>query len=84
VRDACDVWRACKGNVQTARRGGGGGGGDASLHAHTHARTPTHPSHVPRITPNRQEVPYTHRHHAIMLVTPRMELHIGQQTFHEV
>jgi hypothetical protein len=27
VRDACDVWRACKGNVQTARRGGGGGGG---------------------------------------------------------
>lgn len=32
----------------------------------------------------RQEVPYTHRHHAIMMVTTKMELHIGEQTFHEV
>eukprot|EP00879_Flechtneria_rotunda_P023430 GHRR01024782.1.p1 GENE.GHRR01024782.1~~GHRR01024782.1.p1 ORF type:complete len:248 (+),score=80.18 GHRR01024782.1:379-1122(+) len=33
---------------------------------------------------SRQEVPYTHRQHAIMLVSPRMELHIGQQTFQQV
>ncbi|WIA21329.1 hypothetical protein OEZ85_000556 [Tetradesmus obliquus] len=32
----------------------------------------------------RQEVPYTHRHHAIMMVSNKMELHIGEQTFHEV
>ncbi|KAF8057924.1 oma1 [Scenedesmus sp. PABB004] len=32
----------------------------------------------------RQEVPYTHRHHAIMMVSNAMELHIGQQTFQEV
>eukprot|EP00775_Hariotina_reticulata_P006780 gene6780-6997_t len=32
----------------------------------------------------RQEVPYTHRHHAIMMVTQQMEQHIGEQTFKEV
>eukprot|EP00878_Enallax_costatus_P011950 GHUV01012477.1.p1 GENE.GHUV01012477.1~~GHUV01012477.1.p1 ORF type:complete len:182 (+),score=37.43 GHUV01012477.1:207-752(+) len=32
----------------------------------------------------RQEVPYTHRHHAIMMISNRMELHIGEQTFHQV
>eukprot|EP00882_Tetradesmus_deserticola_P023045 GHRQ01025076.1.p1 GENE.GHRQ01025076.1~~GHRQ01025076.1.p1 ORF type:complete len:221 (+),score=40.73 GHRQ01025076.1:220-882(+) len=32
----------------------------------------------------RQEVPYTHRHHAIMMVSQKMELHIGQQTFQQV
>lgn len=32
----------------------------------------------------RQEVPYTHRTHAIMMVTTTMEKHIGQQTFQEV
>jgi hypothetical protein len=36
------------------------------------------------LTLHRQEVPYTHRRHAIMMVSQKMELHIGQQTFHEV
>lgn len=32
----------------------------------------------------REEVPYTHRKHAIMMVTHNMELAIGQQTFQQV
>jgi hypothetical protein len=32
----------------------------------------------------REEVPYTHRKHSIMMVTHNMELSIGQQTFQQV
>lgn len=32
----------------------------------------------------RQEVPYTHRKHAILLVTEDMERHLGEETFKSV
>jgi hypothetical protein len=39
---------------------------------------------VPTKNMDRQEVPYTHRHHSIMLVSQRMERNLGRQTFEEV
>lgn len=33
---------------------------------------------------HREEVPYTHRMHAIMMVSHNMELSMGQQTFQQV
>jgi hypothetical protein len=56
----------------------------------------SHPTHtlpkmllrVPVSTPPplspREEVPYTHRKHAIMMVSHNMELSMGQQAFHQV
>jgi len=51
--------------------------------------TPVTPSHLPRShtythTCCREEVPYTHRKHAIMMVSHDMELNVGLQTFQQV
>lgn len=82
----------CWAGVEGSGVGGGHGGahGSASLHRCAEACLTLlrcchcHQSALMKPCVRRQEVPYTHRRHAIMMVSNRMEKNIGEQTFREV